>query len=155
MNKRANESLNEIGELHRVCALIRIIAFEYKAHKHGILTPPTSLKHKTICKKAYMEMWHNTCNTQITSTEKHNSGIPKRAICGVPVVCHWYHASVVNTSMAYHRVRHWCGSLICGVPPWYATYVVSVAYHPVCHRWGWGAAVASVAYHTCTPLMIL
>ena len=70
MSKRANESLNEIGELHRVCALIGIIAFEYKAHKHGILTPPTSLKHKTICKKAYMEMRHNTCNTQIVGRQE-------------------------------------------------------------------------------------
>ena len=54
MSKQANDCLNEIGELPKVCALTRIIAFEYKMHKYGILTPPTSLKHK---KCAIKHIW--------------------------------------------------------------------------------------------------
>ena len=53
MRKRANGCLNEMGELPKVCALIRIIAFEYKMHKHGILTPPKTFKH-TKCERKHI-----------------------------------------------------------------------------------------------------
>ena len=35
--------LKKIEELPNICALFRIIAFEYKVHKNGILTPPKIL----------------------------------------------------------------------------------------------------------------
>ena len=53
MSKQANECLNEMGELPKVCALVEIIAFEYKEHKHGILTPPKTFKH-TICETKHI-----------------------------------------------------------------------------------------------------
>jgi hypothetical protein len=52
MCKRSNECLNEVGKLPKVYAPIRIIAFEYKVHKHGILTPPKSFKTPKTCKRA-------------------------------------------------------------------------------------------------------
>jgi hypothetical protein len=46
------ECLNEVGELPKVYAPIRIIAFEYKVHKHGILTPPKSFKTQNMSNRA-------------------------------------------------------------------------------------------------------
>ena len=42
-----------MGELPKVCALIGIIAFEYKVHKHGILTPQKHVNIKNVQESIY------------------------------------------------------------------------------------------------------